>query len=201
MEKQNFFSAFVSISKAISSSLDLREVLDLIVSHAVDSLDLKAGTLSLWNKEKNRLELIAHRNLSQEFLEKGPVFVDKSIPDTIMLKRIVVVPNAWDYEHIQYPDACEREGIKSIVSVPIIFRENVIGVLRLYDSESRKFTNQEIEFITALSEQGAIAIENARSMQQVLERHKKEMEDHKKEVEEIWDWFDSTYNYPRILDG
>ena len=127
--------------------------------------------------------------------------MEKSIPDAIMLKRIVVVPNAREYEHIQYPDACEREGIKSIVSVPIIFRDNVIGVLRLYGSESRKFTDKEIEFITALSEQGAIAIENARAMQKVLEKYKKEMEDHKKEVEEIWDWFDSTYNYPRILDG
>jgi len=193
MEKQDFFSAFVSISKAISSSLDLREVFDLILKHAVDSLDLKAGALSLWNKGKNRLELIAHRNLSQEFLKKGPILVDKSIPDTITLKRVVVVSTARNYEHIQYPEACEKEGIQSIVSVPIIFGDNVIGVLRLYDSESRELTDREIEFITALSEQGAIAIENARYMQKVLEEHKKE-------IEEIWDWFDSTYQYPRILD-
>ncbi len=193
MEKQDFFVAFVSISKAISSSLDLREVLDLIVKHAVDSLDLRAGSLSLWNKDKNQLELIACRNLSREFLQKGPISADKSIPDTITLKRVVVVSNVRDYGHIQYPEAFEKEGIKSIVSVPVIFRANVIGVLRLYGSESREFTEKEIEFITALAEQGAIAIENARYMEKVLAEHKKELE-------EIWDWFDSTDNYPRILE-
>ena len=72
-EERDYFSAFVSISKAISSSLNLQEVLDLIVRHAVDSLDLKAGALSLWNRKENRLELITQRNLSQEFLNKGPI--------------------------------------------------------------------------------------------------------------------------------
>jgi len=68
----DFFSAFVNISKAISTSHDLREVLDLIVKHGVDSLSMKAGSISLWNRKENRLELITQRNLSEEFINKGP---------------------------------------------------------------------------------------------------------------------------------
>ena len=64
--EQDFFSAFVSISKAISSTLDLKEVLNLILKHAVSSLDLKAGAISLLDKKKNRLKLIANHNLSQD---------------------------------------------------------------------------------------------------------------------------------------
>ena len=66
---RNFFSAFVSVSKAISSTLNLNKVLDLIVEHAVVFLDLKAGALSLWNKRENKLELIARiRYHSQAYI-------------------------------------------------------------------------------------------------------------------------------------
>ncbi len=182
--EQDYFSAFVSISKAISSTLNLKEVLDLILKHAVDSLGLKAGAISLLDTKKNRLQLIANRNLSKEYLDKGPVAADKSMPGAITDKRPVVVPDTQQDSRLQYPEACRKEGIGSILSVPIMFRDNVIGVLRLYGAEPREFTYREVEFISALAEQGGIAIENARYMEKVLK-------DHKKEVAELTDWFDA----------
>ena len=193
-KEPDYFSAFVSISKAISSSLDFQEVLGLIVKHAVESLELKAGALSLWNRRENRLELITQRDLSEEFLNKGPILVDKSIPKAITSKKSVVVSNVENDRQVQYPEACKKEGIKSILSVPIVFKDNVIGVLRLYDSKPREFTPRELEFMTALAEQGGIAIQNARHMEKVLR-------DHEKEIGELWDWFDSMSGYPRVLDG
>jgi GAF domain-containing protein len=190
---RSFFSAFVTVSKAISSTLNLNKVLELVVEHAVNSLDLKAGALSLWNKKENRLELIAKRNLSQEFLNKGPVEADKSIPDAITTKRPVVVPDVENDPQVQYPNACKREGIRSILSIPIVFKENVIGMLRLYDGKVREYTYREVEFITALAELGGIAIENARYMEKVLTEHKKEME-------ELSDWFNAMAGSP-MLDG
>ena len=182
--EQDYFSAFVSISKAISSTLNLKEVLDLILKHAVDSLGLKAGAISLLDAKKNRLQLIANRNLSQDYLDKGPVAADKSMPGAITDKRPVVVPDVTADSRLQYPEACKKEGIGAILSVPIMFREKVIGVLRLYDAKPREFTYREVEFISALADQGGIAIENARYMEKVLK-------DHKKEMEELTDWFDA----------
>jgi GAF domain-containing protein len=69
----------------------------------------------------------------------------------------------------------------------------VIGVLRLYGAEPRDFTYREVEFISALADQGGIAIENARYMEKVLK-------DHKKEMEELTDWFASMTG-PSALDG
>lgn len=193
-KERDFFSAFVSVSKAISSTLNLKDVLDLIVKHAVESLDLKAGALSLLNKKDNRLELIAQRNLSEEFLNKGPVRSDKSIPDAITNKRAVVIPDIENDRRLQYPDACKKEGIKAILSVPIILKDDVIGILRLYDADSREFTYGEVEFMTALAELGGIAIENARYMEQVKK-------DHAKEVDELWEWFRTMSGYTTSLDG
>ena len=106
----------------------------------------------------------------------------------------MVVSNVENDSQLQYPEACKKEGIRSILSVPIVFKDNVIGVLRLYHSKSRELTDREVEFIIALAGQGGIAIENARYMEKVLKNHKKE-------VEELWDWFEAMYSYPQRLDG
>jgi GAF domain-containing protein len=191
--EQDYFRAFVSVSKAISSTLNLQEVLDLILKYAIQSIDLKAGAISLWNMKENRLQLIAQRNLSKEFLDKGPIAADKSMPGAIFNKRPAVVPDVKSDTQLQYPDACLKEGIHSILSVPILFRDNVIGVLRLYDAKPREFTYREVEFISAMADQGGIAIENARYMEKV-------MKDHKKEVAELTDWFDAMAK-GTMLDG
>ena len=95
--------------------------------------------------------------------------------------------------HPGKPEACKKEGIRSILSIPLVFKDNVIGMLRLYDTKERDYTYREVEFITALAEQGAIAIENARYMEKVLK-------DHKKEVEELSDWFNAMAG-TTMLDG
>ncbi len=186
---ENYFSSFVAVSKAISSSLDLKEVLNLIIAQAVEFLEAKAGALSLWDRKTGRLQSIATCNLSRDFIDKGPVLADRSIPDAIKLKKPMSVSLVEKDPRIQYPDACRKEGIQSVLSVPIVFRENVIGVLRLYESEPREYDGKQLEFIIALAELGGIAIENARHVEEV----KKE---HTKEVQEIWDWFAENYEMP-----
>ncbi|MCP4105878.1 MAG: GAF domain-containing protein [Desulfobacteraceae bacterium] len=191
--EKDYFSVFTSVSKAISSTLNLKEVLDLILLKATDSINLKAGAISLWNRRQNRLELIAHRNLSNDFLNKGPILADKSMPGAILDKKPAIVSDISDDTQLQYPEACKKEEIGAIMSLPIIFKDEVMGILRLYDSEPRDFTFREVEFMTALSEQGGIAIKNARYMQR-LEK------DHEKEKEELWDWFKSMSG-TLVLDG
>lgn len=191
--EDSFFSTFVKISKAISSSLDMREVLDLILKNAIDALDLKAGVISLLNKRENRLEVIAHRNLSEEFINKGPILADKSMPDAIETKRPAILENIENECQLQYPEACKAEGIKAILSVPIVLQDELIGILRLYDGKPREFTYREVEFITALAEQGGIAIRNARYLKRLKQ-------DHKKEMDELVEWFNSMSG-TAMLDG
>lgn len=187
--EEGYFSSFVAVSKAVSSSLDLKEVLDLIISQAVQFLEAKAGALSLWDRRTNRLQSIATCNLSREFIDKGPVLADRSIPDAITHQKPMSVSAVENDPRIQYPDACKKEGIQSVLSVPIVFRDNVIGVLRLYEAAPRQYDSRQLDFIVALAELGGIAIENARHMEEV----KKE---HAKEVQEIWDWFAANYEMP-----
>jgi len=190
---ESFFTTFIKVSKAISSSLDLQEVLDLILKNAVETQGLKAGVISLLSKKDNHLKVIAHHNLSQEFINKGPILADQSMPDVIETKRPAIIENIENECQLQYPDACKAEGIQAIVSVPILFKDELIGIIRLYDDKPREFSYREIEFLTALAEQGGVAIKNARYMQNVRQ-------DHEKEMEELYEWFNSMSG-TSMLDG
>ncbi len=188
--ERDYFRAFVNVTQAISSTLDLQEVLDRIVVNAVEVLELKAGLFSLWNRQENRLEIVSHLNLSQDFLEKGPIYADKSVPRAITTRKPAVIPDIEHDDQLQYPDACRKEGIKALLSTPVIFKEEIIGVLRLYDSKVRDFSKEDVEFVTALAEQGGVAIKNALFTDQLKK-------DHARELDDLWQWFSDMAHPPR----
>ncbi|NQT96664.1 MAG: GAF domain-containing protein [Candidatus Marinimicrobia bacterium] len=179
---QDYFRAFADISKVVSSTLKLHKVLDRILFNTIEALDLKAGAISLLNRKGNRLEMIAHLNLSQEFLDKGPVLADKSIPRALRTGQPVIVPDISKDDQLQYPEACEKEDIAALMSIPIVFQDTIIGMLRLYSDKVRDFSAKEVEFMNAIAEQGGVAIQNARVMQQLKK-------DHKRELDDLWNWF------------
>ncbi len=179
---QDYFRAFADISKVVSSTLKLHKVLDRILFNTIEALDLKAGAISLLNRKGNRLEMIAHLNLSQEFLDKGPVLADKSIPRALRTGQPVIVPDISKDDQLQYPEACKKEGIAALMSIPIVFQDTIIGMARLYSDKVRDFSAKEVEFMIAIAEQGGVAIQNARVMQQLKK-------DHKRELDDLWNWF------------
>ncbi len=156
-----YFGIFHEVARAVLSVLDVKAVLHLIAKRIVSPLDVKASALMLLNEENRQLELVASHRLSQKYLEKGPIDADRSIAEAFRGKP-VLIENAPEDKRVQYGDDAREEGIASILSVPMLMRGRVIGVLRLYTAEPRRFTESESELISAITEIGAIAIGNAR---------------------------------------
>jgi len=167
-----YFKLFRDVCKVVNSSLDLKEVLKLIAENIVAALEVKACTVFLWDKKCNTLEVSAAHGLSAAYLEKGPLDADKSIAATLD-GQIVIILDANNDPRVQYPAAAKSEGIASVLSVPISVKEQIIGVLRIYTSLPRDFSDDECEFICGLSDMGGIAIDNARMYDHLKEAHEK----------------------------
>ena len=164
-----YFRIFHEVSRAILSVLDSKEVLRLIVKRIVPAMKLKASSLRLLNEKTNDLELVASRFLSKKYLRKGPLDADKSVPEVLEGKPVLIV-DAQNDPRIQYQKEKAEEGIVSILSVPVQIHNKVIGMLRLYTSSPRSFTEEEIEFVSALGEMAGLAIINARMYEKEKER-------------------------------
>ncbi len=159
-----YFRLFYETAQAILSARNLQETLDSLVQSTVVALEIKAGSLRLIDEESNNLKQVASFGLSETYLNKGALNADQSIPE--VLEGIVVyIKDAGSDPRIQYPDAMRAEGIGAVLSVPVIAGEKVIGVLRLYSAEAHDYSDEDIEFVSALAEMGGLAIANARLYQ------------------------------------
>ncbi|TAN42618.1 MAG: GAF domain-containing protein [Nitrospirae bacterium] len=168
-EKKVYLESYQNICKAISSSISLNEVLDLIVTNVVKVMNVKASMLRLLNKETQKLEVAAHYGLSDRYVNKGPVDYDKSIEDALKGKAVSIYDIMSDSDSKYRADA-DGEGIRSILSIPVRFKKEVIGVLRMYTSEPVKYKDEDLKFMAAIAEQAAIAIVNARTFESTVSR-------------------------------
>ena len=88
--------------------------------------------------------------LSEPFLRKGPLDADKSIAETLNGQIVLILDTAND-SRVQYPEEAIKEGIASVLSVPITVKGQIIGVLRIYTAEQRNFSDDEYKLISGLA--------------------------------------------------
>ena len=170
-EKKVYLESYQNICRNISSSISLGEVLDLIVTNAVKVMNVKASMLRLLNKETQKLDVAAYCGLSEQYINKGPVDYDPAVFHALSGKAASTYDISADPD-AQYRRQAEDEGIRSILSIPVMFKKEVIGVLRMYTTEPVKYKTEDLKFMTAIAEQAAIAIMNARKFESTVSRAK-----------------------------
>jgi GAF domain-containing protein len=149
------------VARAVSSTLELKEVAKVIAANAVKAMGAKGGSVRLIDKSRKRLELLAAHGLSRDYTDKGYLDIERSIAEALEGKPVLVFDVIND-SRVQYPDAALKEGICSILSVPMVIKGVTTGILRVYTALPYEFTADDIEFLSALASAGAAAIENAR---------------------------------------
>jgi GAF domain-containing protein len=163
-----YLKTMEEISKMISSTLDINKVLDMIVKKIPAIMKTKAATIRLLDSSGRKLELVAAYGLSEKYLNRGPVDAEASISFALEGKPIAIFDVMTDSGTV-YRDEAKEEGIKSMLVVPIVVRNKIIGIMRLLTDEHRQFSQDEMDFAVALAEQGGIAIENARMYEKIKE--------------------------------
>jgi signal transduction protein with GAF and PtsI domain len=167
-----YCKAFYEASVSLTSSLKLQDVLGDLVRNAAEGMGVKAASIRLLDESGKRLELAAAYGLSQEYLSKGPVELEKSLIDREALQgNHVIVPDVAKDDRIQYKAEAEREGLRSILCVPLRTWEKALGTLRVYTSDKHEFAQEEILFLMALARIGAAAIENSRLYEDLGRNH------------------------------
>jgi GAF domain-containing protein len=155
------YETLLKVTNAISHSRDPEEVVLMTVESITLALNVKGCMLFLLNRETNELEVGAAFGLSDEYINKGPLSALKSI--TASLKDgPVAIYDVSDDPRIQYPEAARKEGIASILSVPITVRGRTIGALRVYTAEPWEFTLGDVNFVQAMANMAGMAIDMAK---------------------------------------
>lgn len=159
---RDYYTTLYQTALTISSSLELDAVLQSVVISITEAMQVKACVLRLLDPRTGHLRLSAVHGLSSSYLAKGPVDVEHSLIDSEALRgKTVVIPDVSVDTRFQYKEEARREGIVSVLCVPLEVHGKAIGVMRVYTTEPCTFHDEDIQFLSVLASLAALAIENA----------------------------------------
>jgi signal transduction protein with GAF and PtsI domain len=157
--------AISKVSQTITSSLYLEDILKLIVTVTAEIMNSKVCSLSLLDDKTNTLVLKATQSMSESYNKKPPLRMGEGIAGRAVLEnRPQTVYDISKESEYKYKDIAKREGLRSLLCVPLSVKGRVIGVLNSYTSKPHNFTSEEIDILTTVANQAAIVIENAELM-------------------------------------
>jgi signal transduction protein with GAF and PtsI domain len=164
MEEKRSRRFYLKEFKAISHAIATYDDLNLLTSHLAEgtarSFSARGCSIMLFDDREKQLFPVATYGISEGYVRKGPIFVN--VKDSAFSKgEPVFVKDMQKDPRVQYPKEAAKEGIVSMLSVPIKSRGAVIGTIRIYQGESKEFHEDDMEAMCVLAELLGLVIENS----------------------------------------
>lgn len=180
MPYEEHIKALSKISKAIASDLYLEDILRLIVVVTAQVMNSNICSLMLIDEKTDKLVIRTTQSISEEYNKKPPLKVGEGIAGKVAKdNRPMVIKDVTKEKEYKYGDIAKKEGLYSLLCVPLAVKGKVIGVLNCYTPTPHDFTETEINILTSIADQAAVAIENtelmvkSRVIQEELETRKR----------------------------
>ncbi len=168
-KKIQMFDSLSQISTTIISDRYLQEILNLIVSITAEATSSKICSIMLLDENKNELVIKASQSLSPSYLNKPNLKVGESVSGKAVLeKKSIAVFDVTKDVLYRYPEIAKKEGLVSLLAVPMMIKGKVIGVINSYTDYPHQFTEEEINMLMSVAAQAAIALENTKLMEEKL---------------------------------
>ncbi len=159
-----------SVAQSVISSLNLQEILQRVTRDACRLMDTKVCSLMLLNPTRDLLELHACHGAGDEYLSKPPLPVADSLVGFVVRRRKPLhVYNVQEHDEYRHTEMARKEGLVSLLSVPMTVVETAIGALTVYTTVPYHYSNQDVKILSALANLAAIAIENARLHEKIVD--------------------------------
>ena len=160
-DHEMYYEKLLELTAAISQCKDAEEVALLTAGGVKNAFNVKGCSIFLIKKGTRDLGLAASFGLSDEYLNKGPVRYMQEITEAKDQVPIAIY-DVQDDPRIQYPEAAKKEGISSLLGVPIVARNSVVGALRVYTAEPWEFSIQDITILQAVAQICGMAMDMCR---------------------------------------
>jgi len=167
MTKQmDCFRIFCRLAKAFGTTQSRDQLLELIVESAIETMDGKAACLFLADEDQDVFVPVAQKGLSPHYFHASPMKA-RAIVAALVKKGHLAFEDATADPRLENHEAKKAEGIASILTVPVMVKARPIGVLSLYTAQRRRFSEMDIEFLSALADQGGVAVEQATLLERI----------------------------------
>ena len=177
---KEYLETLSKIGKAITSDLYLGDILKLIVTLTANVMHAKICSLWLLDEKEQALRIRATQAMSEEYLKERKLMVGEGIVGLVAKdKKPIIIPDVLSDPRYKEKTLAKKEKLVSMVSVPMMVKNRVIGVINCYTTTLYDFSESDIDLLTAVANQAAVSIENTellvktKIVQEELEARKK----------------------------
>ena len=156
-----YYDTITRLTTAISQCKDPEEVALITAESVKTAFRVKGCSIFLVDRETRELGLVASYGLSDEYLKKGPIHFMQTIKEAKDAVPIAIY-DVMDDPRIEYPKEAKKEGISSLLGVPIISHDKIIGALRVYTEKPWEFSLTDITLIQAVASICGMAMDMCR---------------------------------------
>jgi signal transduction protein with GAF and PtsI domain len=158
-----------AVSHTVASDRYTEEILQLIVAMTASLLRSKICSVMLLSDDKKELRIAATQSLSDAYRNKPPIPVGQSISGlAVVEKKPVAVADVRKDKRFSFPDLAVSEGLVSLLSVPMLFKDEIVGVINTYTSQEYAFSKDDVAVLQSVANQCAAAITNTRLLTEKL---------------------------------
>ncbi|MDE3035746.1 MAG: GAF and ANTAR domain-containing protein [Nitrospirota bacterium] len=158
------------VSETVASNRLIEDVLQLIVTMTAQMMNSKICSIMLLEPTTGELRIMATQSLSEQYRRKPSLKLGQSISGrAVQERRPIIVPDVTRERDYMYPEMARKEGLCSLLSVPMLIRDRAVGVINSYTSVPHTYTSEEIKVLQAIANQAAIAIENTKLVEKSFE--------------------------------
>ena len=161
--------ALRDIETALTSTLELDRILELLLSR-IDALTrYAAATVRLVNRDIGRLEPVAAKNINVEAWKRGFSKIPGGLSELVLHSSVpIAIPDLQQDSRTRHREFMRDEGLVSFLGLPLIAKNEALGVLAVFTRERHIFDDEEVEFLTTLGGQAAMAIHNAQLYEEMV---------------------------------
>jgi len=151
------------IASALTSSLELDEILNKTLGLVMNYMKVEAGEIFLLEEDKNTLRMVLHRGQAAEAFWARNVFqVGDGYPGTVAQTRQPLISRHLANDANFSRKAVVEAGFQQIACIPLVTGENMMGVISVATRAAEPFEERSIQMLTAVGTWAGLAIENAR---------------------------------------
>jgi sigma-B regulation protein RsbU (phosphoserine phosphatase) len=170
-------TALYEVSKLLTSTMEMNDILSLIVETTAKTLGVKACSLRLLDEKTGEMVLKAAYGLSENYIKKGQVFAWRGVyRDVVSKGDVAIIYDVPTDPRFEYSKEASNEGIKSMLIVGLLIQDKPIGGLSVYTDRHYHFSQGQIQIFKGIANEAAAVIEKARLYEERVQRQRIEQE-------------------------
>lgn len=167
--RAQLLESLLRIGQLINSTLSRDEALATVTREVRSLIGAKMCSLLLLDEGREWLELQAHHGAGDAYVAKPRLAVEESLLGIVVRRRkpmqVENVQESGRYENVRI---AREEGLVSLLSVPLLYRDRAIGTLNVYTGSPHVFSDEEVRALMAYAELSALALEKARLYERIV---------------------------------